>query len=125
MRRLLLTLPALALLAACSGGGGGLPETATPADLPTLASTLEGELGVDCDGEVITDYAGFDKVVCSVPDGYDVPEGIGMALQSWSDREAMEDWCDSFGGDGFAAGEGWFVSAPSQEVADAAAEVLP
>lgn len=126
MKRLFYVVPFALLLTACGGGDdGGLPESTTPADLPALASQVEAELGVECDGEVITDMAGFDKVVCTLPEGHESGDGMGMALQSWSDRAAMEEWRDTWAGDsGFAAGDGWFVNAPSQEVADEVAAVL-
>lgn len=124
MKRLVALVPVLFVLAACGGGAGGeggLPETATPADLPTLAGQVEGSLGVEC-GEPLVDGMGFGKVVCSLPDG---AQGAGMAIQSWTDRAALESFEDAFAeGAGFVAGEGWFVHAPTQAVADEVAAVI-
>ena len=125
--RTLVAVAALALVLTGCGGGdveqAAAPETVAPVDLGTAGDALEAELGVECDDEIV-DGMGLGKVVCTVPEGHDVEEGVGMAVQSFTTVEDGEMFRDTFAGEGFVMGDGWFVNAPSQEIAEQAAAVL-
>jgi hypothetical protein len=73
----------------------------------------------------MTDSLGLGKVVCSLPEEHQVDgeESIGMAIQSWEDRADVETFEENFA-EGFVAGDGWFVNAPTQEAADEAAAII-
>ena len=97
------------------------------ADLGEVGGALEDEWGVDC-GEELVDMAGFTKRVCGIPDELMSPgmSSNAVGLHAFTEQSQVDMFRDSYvsEGDGFAQGEGWFLQAPSQEIADQAAAVI-
>lgn len=96
-------------------------------DLVEMGKLIEAEWGVEC-GEQIVDMAGYPKVVCGIPDDLMAPgmTNNAIGLQSFEESGQAEQFRDSYvpEGDGFVIGDGWFVHAPSQEIADRVASIL-
>lgn len=125
-------LAALALtLSGCgSDGGGATPEAGAPVarvDLANLGAAIEDGWGVEC-GDELVDGAGYPKIVCGIPDELMSP-GMGsnaIAVQSFEEAGQEVAFRDSYvpDGEGFVAGDGWFIHAPTQEVADEGASLL-
>ena len=129
-------------LAACSGGGsgsGGDPEGApteaggddrgavTQGDVDALGATLGDAWGVDC-GESLVDMAGYPKIVCPIPDDMMTPgmDSNAVSIQTFTEWEQADEFEASYvmDGEGFVVGNGWFVQAPTPEIAEAAASEL-
>ena len=131
-------LAALALtLSGCgSDAGGAASDGATPVeagapvaqvDLAKLGAAIEEGWGVEC-GDELVDMAGYPKIVCPLPDEFMSP-GIpsnALAVQSFEEAGQEVDFRDAYvpEGEGWIAGDGWFVHAPTQEAADEAAAFI-
>lgn len=131
-------------LAACSGGGsgsgGGQPEGApaeggggedrgavTQGDVDALGATLGEAWGVDC-GESVVDMAGYPKITCPIPDDMMTPgmASNAVSIQTFTEWEQADSFKESYvlDGEGFEVHDGWFVTAPTPEIAQAAAAEL-
>lgn len=113
------------------GGGsieGDAPgQTYPEVDLQELVGGLESEWGVDC-GEPLVDMAGYPKIVCGIPDDLMSPgmSSNAVSVQGFTEDAQAQEFRDLYVPDdgGFVQGEGWFVNAPTQEIADEAASLL-
>ena len=111
------------------GAGEDAPTVEGPApveqgDVAALGAELGEAWGVDCEDPLV-DGAGYPKVVCPIPDELMSPgmSSNAVAVQSFEEWWQAEEFVELYvpADEGFVAGEGWFVHAPSQEVAEDAA----
>ena len=128
-------LAALALtLSGCGSDGGAVEPDPTveqgapvaEVDLSEMGAAIETGWGVEC-GDEMVDGAGYPKVVCGIPDELMSPgmSSNAIAVQSFEERSQADQFRELYvpEGDGFTVGDGWFVHAPSQAVADEAASL--
>lgn len=140
MTRVLMPVVLAALAFTLSGcgsdGGGATSEEAAPVEagapvaqvgLTKLGAAIEEGWGVEC-GDELVDMAGYPKIVCPLPDELMSPGMTSNALAVQSFEEAGQEvtFRDAYvpEGEGWVAGDGWFVHAPTQEVADEAAALI-
>lgn len=102
-----------------------VPESVAPADVAALGDELSSA-GWAC-GEPLVDGAGYDKVVCGIPDDLMTPgmTSNAVGVHAWSEGVHVDTYREMYlGEDVLVVGEGWFIAGPTQAAADAAAGVL-